>query len=494
MNNHPKYLQAEELRKNKQYARALPLFSELWLNQPSKIVGWRYIECLRKAKQLAEAEVVSRDALLHFPEDSYTIKQVAWTFTELEQYQQAAKLFDKLWQAAPDDYILSSYIKCLRKVGRLDDAEAIGKDGMNRKPHDQFIRRELGWVIYDKHLKPAKEDSDLDAIIRTANEILELHADELLLTRTVLAVIKVAKDQNNVRWHVVLEWANKISPQMLDAQAKEYNGKKVMSDRETFYIGRARALKETSQYQDAFDQTQKALQEFPRSFFLARLDALAHAEAGDLQYGVEKMRELQRDSRCPWYATAELANLEHRLENNEKAYRLMCFALNNTYQSVDYKIGYLINLACIALALGKIKVASAHVKLARTIRTRNEWSFPTDLLQAESRICELLDQQGLSQLQLPDNENELVRFCQKHWLEGSSNIQDRLQGVILSPRNSDDVFRFIKASQGGEKIFVHARNLPRNYHEGMTVDFAVKPSFDKKRNRESIEAVDVHAV
>ena len=494
MNNDPKYEQAEELRKSKQYTLALPLFSELWLNQPSKFVGWRYIECLRKAKQLAEAEVVSRDALMRFPEDPYTIKQVAWMFAELEQYQQAAELFDRLWQAGPDDYILSSYIKCLRKVGRLDEAEAIGKDGMNRKPQDQFIRRELGWVIYDKHLKPAKEDSDLDAIIRTAHEIVELHADELLLMRTVLAAIKVAKDQNNVRWRVVLEWADKINPQMLDAQAKEYNGKRVMSDRETFYIGRARALLETNQYQDAFEQAQKALEEFPRSFFLARLDALAHAEAGDLQYAVEKMRELQRHSRCDWYATAELANLEYRLGNNEEAYRLMCSALNSTRQSAEYKIGYLVNLACIALTLGKMKVASAHVKLARTIRTRNEWSFPSDLLQAESRIYELLEQQDLSQLQLPDSENELARFCQKQWLEGSSNTQERVRGVILSPRNPDDVFTFIKPSQGGEKIFVHARNLPRNYHEGMSVDFAVKPSFDKKRNRESIEAVDVRPV
>jgi tetratricopeptide (TPR) repeat protein/cold shock CspA family protein len=443
---------------------------------------------------LAEAEIIARDALLRFPDDTYTIKQAAWTFAELDQHHQAAELFDRIWQAGPDDYIISSYIRCLRKVGRLDDAETIGRDGLNRKPQDQFIRRELGWVIYDKYLKPAKEDSDLDAITKIAYEIIGLHSDELLLTRTVLAVIKVAKDQNNVRWRVVLEWADKINPQMLDAQAKEYNGKRVMSDRETFYIGRTRALLETDRHQEAINQAQEGLQEFPRSFFLARYDALAHAAMSNIDYAVEKMRQLQRHPRCDWYATAELANLEHQLGNNDEAYRLMCSALNTTRQSAEYKIGYFVTLACIAMALGKTLVAAAHLKLARVIRARKEWSTPSELLQAEKVLHEISDQPEGSDFSMPDNENDLVRFCQKLWIEGSSNPQERIQGVILSPRTPGDGFTFIKPSHGGEKIFVHARNLPRNYHEGMTVDFAVKPSFDKKRNRESVEAVDVRPV
>lgn len=267
-----------------------------------------------------------------------------------------------------------------------------------------------------------------------------------------------------------------------------------MSDRETFYVGRTRALLETDRHQEAIDQAQEGLQEFPRSFFLARYDALAHAAIGNIDHAAEKMRELQRHPRCDWYATAELANLEHQLGNNEEAYRLMCCALNSTRQSAEYKVGYFVTLACIALALGKTLVAAAHLKLARVIRARKQWSFPSELLQAEKLLHEVSAQHDGSDFPIPDNENELVRLCRKQWLEGSSNMQERIQGVILSPRNPGDGFTFIKPSHGGEKIFVHARNLPRNYYEGMTVDFAIKPSFDKKRNRESVEAVDVRPV
>lgn len=488
-----KFQEADQYRKNKQYPQATALLAELWEVHPSDRVGWRYAECLRKSGQLEKAEEIARQALARFPQDAFTRKQLGWVLKDQQRFTEASEVFEELPNVETDRFVVGDYITCLRKAGRLDDAEKVARAGLAYDQTNHSSADGLGWVIYDKKLKPAKEDSNLDAIIDAANEIMALEPNEMLTGKTIMAVMKVAKEQNTTKWQVVLDWSNKVKPENLSSEAREISGRHIMSERETYYIGRTKALYETKQYQEARAQAEKGMSDFPCSFFLARLEALAQAQTGDIDGAVQKMQALQQHRQCAWYARAELAEMEYRLGRTEEAYRLMCVALSSTQQSAEFLPTHLVTLSKIALDLGKLDVAATHIRLAHVARTNQNWSIPAELIQLEALIQNKFDEQGSSPT-LPENERELLRKCQSYWRENSVGGAARKQGILVSPRDPNAQYRFIKPKDGGDQIFVHKRHLPRDFDDGMAVEFSIQSSFDKKKNRDSVEAVDVRPI
>jgi tetratricopeptide (TPR) repeat protein/cold shock CspA family protein len=383
------------------------------------------------------------------------------------------------------------YAFCLRKLGRLEEAERAARSALETYPNDKWTANELVWVLYDRDLKPAKEESDLGRVLHVTNEIMSLNPEGLALQRVALVVMKVAKGRG--RWDVVLEWADRLRPQDLSAEPSQFDGKRGMPDRETWYINRARALLELGRYAEALVQVESAMAYFPDSIFLARTAALAMASSGDVQAGATKLRALLAHPRSDWYVKADLAEMEFRLGNPAEAYRLLCEAVQNP-QDDQYKLKCFVSIAQAALALGQPDVAAEHIALAKAIRTQEGWSLPADLVDAEKKAQAELAAQGRSWPDLPNEVRELSRICGKRWREGAVAGLQRSQGTIRSI-SENKKFTFIKRDDGGEDVFVLVRDLPRECAKaGARVDFAVKKSFDRRKGRESVQAIDVRCL
>jgi tetratricopeptide (TPR) repeat protein len=178
-----------------------------------------------------------------------------------KNYQDACKQFAQLWQQKPDPYWGWRYAFCLRKLGNIDEAEKIAKEALAKQPENRYSKSELGWILYEKEIKPAKEESNLGRVVHFANEILALNSDALALRLIAMTVMKVAKGRK--KWDVVLEWADKLKPEELSNEARSFDGKRGMSERETWYVGRSRALFELKHFEEAREFAQKGTQEFP---------------------------------------------------------------------------------------------------------------------------------------------------------------------------------------------------------------------------------------
>ncbi|HIE58318.1 MAG TPA: tetratricopeptide repeat protein, partial [Anaerolineales bacterium] len=305
-----------------------------------------------------------------------------------KSYPEALEQFTQIWQQNPGPFIGWRYAFCLRKVGQLEDAERVARQALEKYPEDKFTKSELGWILYEKELKPAKEENDLGRVVHFANQILALNFDRIALAKVVLAVMKVAKGRKN--WRVLLEWANRLTSENLDNQPMIFGGRRGMSDRETWYVGRARALLELERFDEARQFAQTGLAEFPDEIFLRRTVALALARSGDMVGGIAEMRALLTHRRADWYMKAELAELEYQASNFVEAYRLICDAVSNPRQSEEYKLKYFVTLAQIALALGKLDVAAEHISLAKAIRSSKGWKVPSELVKAEKDVLAAL--------------------------------------------------------------------------------------------------------
>ncbi len=418
--------------------------------------------------------------------------ETAEGYRKAQKFQEACEQFAQLWQHMANSYIGWRYAYCLRKLGRLDEAEKIARESLAKFPQDRFTKSELGWIIYEKEIKPAIEGSDLGRIVHFANEILELNSDKLALRLIAMKVMKVAKGKG--KWEVYLQWADKLDPQELSTEAKEFDRKKGMSDRETWYVGRCRALLELGRYQEARDFAQKGLYEFPNEFFLLRTAALASAGIGNLEEAIGELRNLLSHPRAGWYLKADIAELEHQRSNHAEAFRLMCDALLNS-QDDEYKLKNFETLSQIALALGRLDVAVEHVALAKAVRSANNWSIPNKLVEIENAVRDALFSQAGKELPiLPTDAGELSKICHQRWQEGKVEGLTFICGT-LGAIHPEKQYAFIKRDDGEENVYVLLRDVPRSCaREGARLEFTLKKSFDKKKNRESVQAANIRCI
>lgn len=407
-----------------------------------------------------------------------------------KKFQLAAEAFEQLWQKAPSLMIGWRWVFCLRKLGELDKAETVIREVLKKYPTDKFTVGEFGWVLYEKEIKPGIEENDLGRVIHAANEIWEYQPTELLLAKLVLAVVKAAKKRG--KWDTVMEWSGRIEPGQLEAKAPDFNGRPGMSDQELWYINRSHAMVELGRFEEARQVALEGLQSFPNELFLARNAALALAGAGQVGEAAGELRKLLTHPRADAYLKADLGELEFRQGNLDEANRLLCEAVLNP-QGDQYKLGYYMTMAEIYLAKNQPVSAAESLALAKAVRQKEEWSIPAKLIQLEQKTTAMLKAQGLSWPDLPHDLKALSRYCAEHWKREASIGLKRVTGRVgrIDPEKK---FVFLLRDDGERNVFANQRDLPRGCKEGTRVEFALKPSFDRKKNEETWQAADIKVI
>ncbi len=107
--------QAEELRRKKKHAAALPVFEEAWNARHHPDVGWRYANCLRNVGRAAEALAVCEQLLEDDPENLQVRREATWA-VYAASFRPAA--------------VAGNYREALAAAQRM---EALGADGFALK-------------------------------------------------------------------------------------------------------------------------------------------------------------------------------------------------------------------------------------------------------------------------------------------------------------------------------------------------------------------------
>jgi len=406
------------------------------------------------------------------------------------RYEEAGSELESIWNEAPSKFVGWRLAYCLRKAGRLEEAESIAQQALDAYPDDAFTRSELGWILREKHLRSAKDDRDLGRALEVARRIVAVSDNKMLLVRVVLDVMKVAKDKGS--WEVVLEWSERVSSEDLRAEPVVLpNGTRAMSQRQVWYIGRSRALLELGRYDEACSVARAGLGEFPNCIHLNRTAALALEGAGELSSAIGEMQALLAHPRADWYVKADLARMLFRAGNAADAYRLICEAVLSTRQSDEYKLTSYITLAQIALARNDLDVAAMHVALVKAIAAEQGWQVKREVIQTENQVLAALKAAGRQWPEVPKDRVELSRMCERKWREGQYEGLELHRGTV-KPYPQDRAFTFIQRDDGAEDVFVLVQDLPENCRKpGSRVEFALVSSFDRKKGRESVRAVNI---
>lgn len=407
-----------------------------------------------------------------------------------QNYEEASQQFEQLWQNTPNAYNGWRYAFCLRKLARLKESEKAIREALAKFPNDKYTKSEMGWLLYEK-VKAAQVENDLGRAMQIAREILALNLDGLIIQRVTTIMMKVAKGQG--KWEIVLEWSDKVTPAQLSNTPPMINGRPGMSDREIWYLGKARALLETGRWAEAREFARAGLVEFPKEFFLGRIAALAADKLGNLDEAAQEMHQLLTHPRVGWYFKAELAEVEEKRGNHQEAYRYLCEALSNS-QIDEFKLGCYVTMGRIALKIGQNQVAADHAALAKTLRSNKNWSIPAELAQLEQAVMAAYKGLDQSPPPLPNQMNELVKRCQQVWQEGKTIGLNFLSGTLgaIDPQKA---FTFIRRDDNGEGVYVLVRDIPKgSLQAGARLEFTLEKSYDQKKKRESVRALHIRSL
>ena len=74
--------EANQLRKNKKYKEALPLYRNLWEETEDKFNGTGFLQCLRKLKIFDQAIIFANELIVKYPDFEWCRYEVIWTYIQ----------------------------------------------------------------------------------------------------------------------------------------------------------------------------------------------------------------------------------------------------------------------------------------------------------------------------------------------------------------------------------------------------------------------------
>ena len=432
--------------------------------------------------------------------DFRTLKEQAETLRRDKQFGPALAAFDELLNLYPDQATERERwgkAFCLRALGRQREALDLCREVY--RTHPEFVpnRNLYGWCVYDLEIKPLREGepADIKTFYRAAEAITQLTLQEVYspYERTVFEVLRYLKDRQTYPADEVLAWCDKLDPDKLATEARKYTSRDGQerveaSPLEQWYSQRTKALEHLRRWEELIVVCNEALDRltafhYSDEIWFRRRIATAKAELGDTDAAIGDLKALVR-LRPDWFIQADLARLLHEAGNDDAALEYAVDAALGPGE-LSYKWELFVLMGDLLAAQGKPDVAGQHYRLASALRAEQGWREDSDLAQ---QLRDLPPVPGQS-------ATALARELEGTWRALKFTDQERGTGEI---ERTDPGKRsgFIRSSDG-RSIFFRFRNFasPRDrLLIGTKVSFFLQPSFDKTRNRESNEAVDVREI
>jgi tetratricopeptide (TPR) repeat protein len=261
------------------------------------------------------------------------------------------------------------------------------------------------------------------------------------------------------------------------------------SKKEKWYTLRSKALLENGDLEDAIKISNEALEvldefrNYSDVWFKWRI-ALANKELGEFDTALEYLNEILL-SKTDWFILKEIAEVYFFKENLDEALKYATDAALR-FGEVEKKINLYSLLEDILNGKGLNKEALKHTELIYHIRKENNW-------EVDERLTPKLEENGINTDEVK-NPRKLEKDLKKYWETLKFANQEQLLGTIsnLLPHGKAG---FINSEDGNSYYFnINEFKSPKNQlNPGTNVSFFLEDSFDKKRNKKTKQAVNIHS-
>jgi tetratricopeptide (TPR) repeat protein len=422
-------------------------------------------------------------------------KQQANELRKQGRIKGALPLYKELYEsAAKDKFDCAGYLHCLRKLKKYEEAVTIAEECEEKYPDFNWCRIEIIWT-YIGNLKNKSDTTPLGSIIPIATKIMNLNPDDLQKNTIVLLVLKKAKEFK--KFQIACEWVDKINPETLDKNPIVLEkGTTAWSNFLIWHHHKIRCLIHQNKYHEAIKMVNSINAETKQvSKYFRALEALAYELMGSSSESVQILTKLSKNRNVDWWVVHQLANV---LKNNGEKEQ----ALERMYEAavLSYKIESIVTLlqdiALLCQELNRMEESYYHSLLCKLVRQKKEWAVREDVEKLIKETSTFINKDSMN-----INFKEVLQKCQTYWgkdipdgnrlhHERKTNKKHKKALVgTLSQVRQDKPFCFIKTPR--ESFFCYKSEINVEVVDGLKVQFDVIPSFDKKKQQESLKAVNV---
>lgn len=419
--------------------------------------------------------------------------QEANKYRKAEDYEKAIPLYKKLWSATNDIFAGTGYLHCLRKTNEIEHAFDLADELMSLDSIIDWTRNEILWLYINNLIKKENASISLRKALGIATKLIDLNPDRIQNDIIVFWILKLSNRYKD--WEVLGEWADKINHDELNNKPLIINGKEGWSNKARWYHYKIKSIVFAKKFD--LDTYKKHIYETLKSFpkqkkFFARLEAIANMRQEKYKEAEEIYLRLCNSKYVDWWIIHEYAKLKIEIGQKKEALLLMYKAAYERGK-LDSKINLFRDISILCQDLDLYREAYMHYLLYKHIKERNNWRVEEDI---DNRIIEC--QQSKS-LKLASDYKNIYKSCIAVWRasvsKGSNNstVKKHKQIGHIKLGRVEQNFGFIKISEN-ESIFCLKSDLPSNTKDGDKVMFDIVPSYDKKKERESLRAINVRVV
>lgn len=399
----------------------------------------------------------------------------------------ALPMYKELWETSRDKFAAAGLLFCLRKKKMFSEALPLAEEAYSKFPTFEWCKNEYIWTLIQGKLYAFPENGELADLVATVNQIIELKPDEIAYKIAVFKLLKTAKKHRN--WNLLNEWITKLSPSILTGYTDEETG---WTDKVLWFYYRVNGLIYSRNEKEAVRIVNEYCVEFyKQKKYFERLKAKAFISLEMFDSALEVYKTLVSD-KPDWWLLHEYGNLLIKQNNTEEGFDYLIKAAAAPPMKPELKVSLFNDIGSILNQFKNQEHAIEHFRLAKAVREEQGWG-PGDL---NEKIVNL----GGDMNETHDIRT-LIRKCQNIWQgylpQDSSNskngkITRGLTGKITGLIDGRP-FCFIK-TQNNQSYFCSTADLPSQATLNQIVKFDVKPSFDKKKNKETLKAVNIKTV
>tara|TARA_B100000315_G_scaffold247373_1_gene275977 strand:- start:47 stop:1075 length:1029 start_codon:yes stop_codon:yes gene_type:complete len=336
------------------------------------------------------------------------------------------------------------------------------------------------------------EYANLDKYGKGILQLTDNKPDNLFRQQTVLAIMEYCS--NNNEWIPLLNWADKIDKQHLSKEAFATTtdaGKNITikSKLESWYTKKSKALEKCMEWQKCLEVCDEALKEFPDEIWFHYRKAKATWHLGNPESALTLFKSILNRKK-EWFIYKDIASIHAELNDNSKAKKNIiegCI-VSQRIPNREYRWELYYDAAIYFHKTSNNEMAIRYLQLALALRIENDWKVPDKVTQFANELNVDMDQKIKSDIlfnELKESwKEEKYSDLEKQKGEIKSILPNGKAGFIRSNTTPKDYF-FRLSSYSGNKAEV----VPK-----LNVEFYIIESFDKKKNQQSEEAVEIHSI
>ena len=378
----------------------------------------------------------------------------------------------------------------LWKEKEYERGRLISREGIIRFPMFEMVRSPYCWCLYYLYIREFDGNNEVD-FKRAVDSILKFSKQEIYTPyeRTIWKMVDWLKSKTGIHADDIDFYLSLINPNMLSDQpyTLRVDGKnqEIEKKKKKWYSLKSSALLQKKDYEGCKKICQEALSSFQKlhhdnDIWFQYRSAVADMELGNLEKAENNLNKLlvYKEHWIFYYCLFRIYISQKKLNNAIR----MASAVMLSGGEYKSKVKFLEEFADFLKQIGYIDESFFHLSFAVKLRKENNWKLKESLLY------------NLKLFHKPSLESkELLSNLRKFWIANRHINEKKHYGHIESLLTNNKA-GFILSDKGEKYYFRFPWKQKDSYIIGSAVEYYIKDSFDKKRQRISKEAIDVRVI